>query len=137
MRVTLGIVLGLLWLGLVGCSGTTAEPSPTPPSSYFVFSREGGIAGFCDMIQVRPGEVLYESCAGAQRSAPLEPALEDELRELQARYAPFEARWEDNPGGADSLVQQLQLVGMGSAEADEAVKARLLAIATQLLADFP
>lgn len=130
---------GGLWLLvplLAACAlfGGTEQPepdpvAPTPPSGnlsptegptgddtdppLLEYRREGGIAGFCDRIEIRVPIAIWESCAGLQQEIALTPNQQARLLLFATRYRPFEEETADNPGGPDNLRQALIFNGGG------------------------
>ncbi|MBA3532502.1 MAG: hypothetical protein H0T73_11315 [Ardenticatenales bacterium] len=140
MKYAMGIVIGLLLLLLVACGGAGSQsmggPTPTVeelPEFIMVYSREGGIAGFCDTLTVSREEAVLEHCGGEVTSIPIEPAVQEELTKIVQQYSSFDNTSEDNPGGTDSMTQQLLFNGVGGETAGEQTIATLTQIATTLI----
>lgn len=110
------------------------------PSRGLVLSwrREGGLAGFCDDLQVYlSGKAFAGSCAGGQTAPTGERWLDAaELAQLYAwvdGLAPFERELQD-PAEADAMSQRLSFSGRGEAQAGEGDFQELLEFASGVYA---
>jgi hypothetical protein len=150
MRRLLPLVVILILFLLVGCArsapvpGSAGEATSTPlieptaavqelPETLLIFTREGGIAGFCDTLTVHADDASLEHCGGQSSLITLDEQTRAELEALARRYAPTVVGGEDNPGGPDSLKQVLDFRGIGSEEPTEEVLDALRAIASNLI----
>lgn len=151
MRHILSLSTILVLLLLVGCAqsatpGIAQEESPAPatestpvaaealPETLLVYTREGGIAGFCDTLTVGVEEATWESCRGDQTATiPLDEQTRTQLEEFARRYAPLNQSGEDNPGGPDSLQQGFDFRGIGVEEPTEEAITELNGIIANIL----
>jgi hypothetical protein len=102
--------------------------------------REGGIAGFCDDLEVySTGSVFASSCKGGQAQETDRSRLD--AGQLERLYGwidslrPFEIEQTD-PATADAMTIRLVFSGMGENEAGEAEKAAILDFAAGLYASL-
>ena len=81
--------------------------------------QEGGIAGFCDRIEVaRDGLIHYTAnCKGKDSTGKVPDSLFAQLQALATRLAPINNVSQDNPGGADNMKTTIVLTGSGTAQA--------------------
>jgi hypothetical protein len=100
---------------LVVPPSATPAPTPLPAEPSLTWRREGGIAGFCDVLTIDDKIALhYGRCGTGLRFAEL---TAEELRAYWvyvARYTSFEFTRQDNPGGPDNLTVRLSFVGRGA-----------------------
>ncbi len=96
----------------------SSQPTTRADALLLEYSREGGIAGFCDHIQVfADATVLYSAeCRGAEIKAVNNDRRMQELIDWAASVHTFEKRTEDNPNGPDNLVRELKFFGRGDSE---------------------
>ncbi len=104
-----------------------ASALPTPAPVVMQFHRQGGIAGLCDDVAVHAdGIIEYHTCGQAVHTAML---TQDEQKDLANRIdelGGFTYKQEDNPGGPDNLVRELQFGGQGSTTATDEQKQMML-----------
>ncbi|MGB0385570.1 MAG: hypothetical protein ACPGWR_12170 [Ardenticatenaceae bacterium] len=122
--------------------GGTTMPTTTPiantqPASQliYIYQREGGFAGFCDTLTVRPQEAYWKSCKGQSATVPLNPETTQQLQQLLTQYAPYQNSSEDNPGGSDSMTESIQFQGNGNEEMTSEVEKMLRIIGSELLGE--
>ena len=101
-------------------TGAETQP-PTGASSVVSFKITGGIAGFCDELDINQnGQYTLVSCS---QNDPIQGTLDEpDLVSLQAWFenlTGFHLLFEDNPDGADNMVSDLTFTGQGQTEADE------------------
>lgn len=169
-RLMTGVLTGLMMLALVACNlgvreemgdgpdgGTkTPDDRPTPTvegakgddleslGGGFVWRREGGIAGFCDVVTVAStGRATVASCATDPPQALGEVALtanqSAQLAEMVSRLASFDDERKD-PATADAMTIAIVFEGQGDAQPTDADIAAIDALATEVLrasADAP
>lgn len=102
----------------------------------YVYRREGGIAGFCDVVTVLAGTATVATC----RSDPPEILSEVTLSAAQSRQV---MTWleelqtfdhaESDPGTADSMTTTIIFAGEGDDEPDEDTLAAIEALALEIL----
>lgn len=106
----------------------TAQATPTPTLSPtrsptlpplaavgLVWSRQGGVAGLCDRLELdAQGVVRYAPCQESWRTGRLTPNELATYLDFLRRYAPFEALMQDNAGGVDNLAISLRFGGQGT-----------------------
>ena len=102
----------------------------------FTWEREGGIAGFCDHLEVYAyGEAYASSCKPAEGETSGPVLLNDsQLRQLYRwldQYAGFEHEQSD-PATADAMTTRLSFFGTGSMEVGEAERQSLQELAAEL-----
>jgi hypothetical protein len=150
MQRLLPLVAVLILFLVVGCTrnapvpGSVGEATSTPlieptaavqelPETLLIFTREGGIAGFCDTLTVHAAEASLEHCGGQSSLITLDEQTQAELEALARRYGPTVVGGEDNLGGPDSLKQVLDFRGIGSEEPTEEVLDTLRGIASDII----
>jgi len=142
---------GLLLLALLLNACTTPAPggvptnTPAPPSAtvppnpdapLFAIQQAGGIAGFCDRVELTAAGVLHytATCKSVDAQVQAPAGLLAQLQALAARLAPVSRSTEDNPGGPDNMKTTIVLNGTGAAQATEADVETLRQIGQALLA---
>ena len=112
-----------------------SQPTGSAPVAL-EWSREGGIAGFCDNLLISTdGQAVLSNC---QKESPVEVGrtqldadqlalLQDKLQKLK----PFDFEQSD-AATADAMTVKLKFNGNGSAEASDADKQALLDLASSL-----
>lgn len=109
----------------------------TPVHDRVVLSwgRSGGIAGFCDEINIHAsGLVVVNSCKAAVRSFQLSTAEQALLNGWLAKFAPLEYNHSDPNAVADGMSTALTLAGAGKNKPTEDQLNELLQFAAQLAA---
>lgn len=126
------LFVGLLLTALtVGCGpssekqpvkvGATASPIPAPV--VMRFHRQGGIAGLCDDVAIHAdGVIEYHTCNRPTQTATLTQGEREELAGWVGELSAFTFKQEDNPGGPDNLVRELQFAGKGTSSATDEQK---------------
>ena len=93
------------------------------------WSRQGGIAGFCDELQVTAsGDVTASSCAVSPKRRKLSPAEMKRLDQFRRMLASVTVST-SSPGdaaAADAMKQTITFTGKGRSQASEAQKRDLL-----------
>ena len=107
----------------------------------FVWRREGGIAGFCDVVTASvDGEATVGTCAtdppAIQNRPTLTAAQEDELSGMVARLTSFTEVQKD-PATADALTISIYFSGDGDAQPTDEDIAAIQALALEILASPP
>ena len=107
----------------------------------FVWRREGGIAGFCDVVTASvDGEATVGTCAtdppAIQNRPTLTAAQEDELSGMVARLTSFTEVQKD-PATADALTISIYSSGDGDAQPTDEDIAAIQALALEILASPP
>ena len=102
--------------------------------------REGGIAGFCDDLEIYlTGRIYASSCQGGQPQevgrSRLEAVQLERLFNWIDTLKSFELNQTD-PATADAMTIRLVFSGMGEVEAGEAEKAAVQEFAAQIYADL-
>lgn len=124
--------VGLLLAALtVGCGSPSemerVEVPATPGPVVMQFHRQGGIAGLCDDVTVRAdGIIEYRTCGQPVHTAVLTPSERQELAGWVEELRGFTFKQEDNPGGPDNLVRELEFSGHGSQPATDDRKRMML-----------
>lgn len=103
-----------------------------------VFRRDGGIAGFCDMLTVMTETVTLTSCNPnyPQGEMPLDPAIQARLLALQEQYTTFTASETDAPGAADAMTYSIEFYGQGTQAFTPDAQQELQMIGQNLLDNF-
>jgi len=146
------IALIAAMLALAGCQllpALSGRATPTPDggakgegglettAAGFTWRREGGIAGFCDVVTATVGDVATVATCRAEPPDPLgsvelTAAQAGRLDELVGRLAPFRHEQSD-PATADAMTITIQFAGSGDARpADEDIAA-IEALALEIL----
>jgi hypothetical protein len=104
----------------------------------FTWDREGGIAGFCDHLEVFASGEAYASTCNATAGDPQDQAQlnDSQLRALYGwldNYASFEHEQSD-PATADGMTTRIVFFGSGDIEASEAEILAIQELAAELLA---
>lgn len=104
---------------------TLARPTPSPV--VMQFHRQGGIAGLCDDVAVHSdGAIEYHTCGQPVHTATLTQAERQQLAGWVDELSQFAYKEEDNPGGPDNLVRELQFSGHGTTPATAEQKQAML-----------
>lgn len=119
---------------------TSEDGSRVQPASLgMVWKREGGIAGFCDILTVfRSGEVYANKCDGQAQGnmgtfASLLTSSEiQQFNEWMAEAGEGKLDASDPKGVADRMVVTLELFGSGTQELAEPQQQALFAFAQEL-----
>jgi hypothetical protein len=123
----------------------TGEPTATPAHTatadpeaiVFTWTREGGIAGFCDGLALTAGhQATIGTCEDPAPSIS-DPVFmpNDAIREFEAwrdQLASFEVEWADEDAVADGMTIRVTFVGRGSATADEDTRREIAEFAAVL-----
>lgn len=102
----------------------------------YIYRREGGIAGFCDVVTVLAGTATVATCA--QDPPPIVAELTLTLEQSQQvntwieALAPFEYEQKDN-AVSDSMVVVISFEGQGDGEETPEIIAAMEALALDLL----
>jgi hypothetical protein len=124
-----------LLLVTAGCGSSPEEASvkspagaqPTPAPVVMQFHRQGGLAGLCDDVSVHAdGIIEYHTCGQPIHTATLTRDEQKELAGWAGELSQFTFKQEDNPGGPDNLVRELQFTGQGATPATDAQKQMML-----------
>jgi hypothetical protein len=102
---------------------TATMAQPDPSAAMVNLNISGGIAGFCDSLQVKPsGEYTLQSCHAAAITGALAQADLDTLKKWGNTLAAFQATFQDNPKGPDNMTTDLTFNGVGNVQPDEQQK---------------
>jgi hypothetical protein len=118
-------------------SEPTAGPSATVDAGAVVlrWSREGGIAGFCDGLVLTAGHaVTLGTCEDTISPDDGDIAPDDlilEMERFRSDYASFDRVWEDD-AVADGMTVRLSFVGRGDTVADEKTQLAIAEFASRL-----
>lgn len=150
--VSAALIVALLTLAacqLLPALGGRATPTPDgakgedgleTTAAGFTWRREGGVAGFCDVVTVVVGKVATVATCLADPpdvlgSVELTVAQASQLDELVGRLAPFRHEQSD-PATADAMTITILFTGSGDAQpADEDIAA-IEALAVEILLAF-
>ena len=124
-------------------SPTPAEPATTVDADAVVLSwtREGGIAGFCDGLRLTAGHLVSRSrCDDPPMGQPAgDLAPSSFIREFEAwrtRFASFEVEWGDGDAVADGMTVRLSFLGRGSQIADDETQRAIADFAGRLFSEI-
>jgi len=132
------ILLGLTTIGLASCDRPPhGIGTPEPGAPLLILERTGGIAGFADKLVVGAHGEYYLSRRGRQdRIGQLSKAQRAQLNDWLQRFGPFTLRFEDNPGGPDSMLHELLWEGVGPIAPSETQQQAIFEWALSLLAEL-
>ncbi len=107
----------------------------------FSWRREGGIAGFCDIVTVTVGDVAVVSTCrpdppDALGHVTLSGEQMDQLSEMVARLDSFEYEKKD-PATADAMTITITFTGVGDEEAADADVEAINNLASEILRGDP
>jgi hypothetical protein len=147
-------VFGLLFLffslaiGTVACGGLlspdedggpegTGDDNNSGENLVYEYHREGGIAGFCDVVMVYAnGDATIASCATEPPQIIHTTRLSDEQLAMVQRWvenlAPFDTEQKDD-AVADAMTIQVEFHGEGDGEATAADVQAMQDLAVELL----
>lgn len=113
---------------------TNATGSRVVPATLaYTWTREGGIAGFCDAVLVyASGEVRVADCKAAGGEGTLSTAQLQQLHQWQATWAMVEFTQKDE-AVADAMTVMLTLEGQGAGQPTEDELKQLLEFGPSLL----
>ncbi len=133
-------LLSSLWPGMNrggGAKGEVVSASPTAaPVTGFEWRREGGIAGFCDVVTVRDDIAAVSSCRTEPAVIVSEtPLTAEQSRRLSVWVGSLRAfqRVQSDGAVADGMTITLTFVGLGDAEPNADAVAGIEALANELL----
>ena len=113
----------------------TATPEPGAP--VLILERTGGIAGFADKLVLGTRGEYYLSRRGQlDRIGQLSRTQRGQLDDWLRRFGPFTLRFEDNPGGPDSMLHELMWDGVGPITPSDTQQQAMFEWAINLLADL-
>ncbi len=135
------VVLIIFTLLMVALTSGCDRPGQSLPGDHqvplLIWEQQGGIAGFQDRLVLgRGGEYYLSRGGGSERIGSLPPERQTQLDAWRGHFAPFTLKLEDNPGGPDNLVRQLQWAGSGTVQADEGQQQEILDWAFRLFAEL-
>ena len=146
MKTKVMIIVGLLLLALSACAlgadegdkgdvlgGEGAEAT----GGSITWRREGGIAGFCDVVTISPpDEATVASCASdppeVREEIELTAAQTSRLEALIDRLASFDRETSD-PATADAMTITIVFLGRGEAQPSDADVAAVEELAAEVL----
>jgi hypothetical protein len=97
------------------------------------WSRNGGIAGFCDELRIHAsGLVVVTSCKAALRSFQLVPQEQKLLAGWLEKYAALEYEERDEDAVADGMSVKLTLAGTGTLKMGEDEQKQLLEFVSEI-----
>ncbi len=118
-------------------SPLSASTHPTPGPVIMQFRRQGGIAGLCDEVKVHSGGIIeYHTCGQPVNTATLTPEERQELAGWMKELSAFTFKQEDNPGGPDNLMRELEFAGQGSTPATDEQKQTMLSWIESIYAEL-
>lgn len=105
-----------------------------PGQALLSWSREGGIAGYCDTLTVSgDGSYTLESCKGKSQPGQLSESQAELLQFYAARLEAFEMGKRD-PAVADAMSTTLTFNGVGAAAASDSEQQAVAALASEIVA---
>jgi len=118
---------------LAQAAGPSIKTTPMYDRVVLSWSRNGGIAGFCDEIKIHAsGLVVVTSCKSALRSFQLTPEQKSLLIGWLAKFAPLDYSYSDPNAVADGMSTALNLAGTGDAKPNEEELNLLLQFASEI-----
>jgi len=148
--LALGLLLaGALLLGACfGADGDDPTPSATAPPSATVdpntavltWTREGGIAGFCDGLTLTAGHRAIVGSCGDPRPAGAAGLLlrSEQIHEFEGwrdEFASFSVEWADDEAVADGMTVRLAFEGRGTVAASDDERQTIARFASAVLVD--
>lgn len=113
-------------------SGGDGVPLPAADAVLISFKRTGGIAGFCDEMQVLAnGQVLAKTCKNNQAEYSLTVLQHARLADWTIRYASFNYQVTD-PAVADAMTVDLVFNGLGSEKPDQKIQDEIVKFAGEI-----
>ena len=104
-------------------AAAASQPQLDPAAVLITFSISGGLVGFCDSLTVKAGgDYTLQSCKTGASTGVLPQADLDALKGWVSNLASFQFKYEDNPGGPDSMTTELVFNGAGSTQPDDQQK---------------
>ncbi len=92
----------------------------------FTFARYGGIAGFCDELNVyTDGNVAIRDCKGREAHFDLSAEQLQQMYRWLDTFAPFEFRYADPPNVADGMTITWTFHGRGTQAVDAATQEQM------------
>jgi hypothetical protein len=139
------VIMAALLLGLAACAlgadegdkgGAVGEGVEAAGGGY-TWRREGGIAGFCDVVELSAdGSAVVSSCASDPPRAVDEVTLSEAQQSLVtdwvAQFAPFQHEQSD-AATADAMTIAIDFTGQGEDEPAENDLAAMSALAQEVL----
>ena len=118
---------------LAGSAGPSGEATPQAEPPVLSWSRDGGIAGFCDKLEISaPGSVTVTSCKQPERRFRLTAEQQAQLDNWLEKYGTVDYAFDNGPNVADGMSTTLHLAGRGSAQPGEEELNELLMFASAL-----
>ena len=114
-------------------AGPSIKTTPMYDRVVLTWSRNGGIAGFCDEIKIHAsGLVVVTSCKSALRSFQLTTIQQNLLTGWLSKFGPLDYSYSDPNAVADGMSTALTLVGTGNAKPNEEELRVLLQFASEI-----
>jgi hypothetical protein len=112
-------------------AGPSVKTTPMYDRIVLTWSRNGGIAGFCDEIKIHAsGLVVVTSCKTALRSFQLTTVQQNLLTGWLSKFGPLDYSYSDPNAVADGMSTALTLAGTGDAKPSEVELSTLLQFAS-------
>ncbi len=112
---------------------STSTPTGLPNGVVLQFIVQGGLAGFCEELKVTgTGNMTLASCRFPEVSARLTPDEYAQLEALVRPYRPYQGGHRAAPDVTDDMTLWVEVHGIGTEEAPEAVIQQALDFAQQL-----
>ena len=118
---------------LAQAAGPSVKTTPMYDRAVLTWSRNGGIAGFCDEIKIHAsGLVVVTSCKSALRSFQLTPKQQALLTGWLVKFGPLDYSYSDPKAVADGMSTALTRAGTGDAKPSEVELSTLLQFASDI-----
>lgn len=118
---------------LAQAAGPSVKTTPVHDRVVLTWSRNGGIAGFCDELRIHAsGLVVVTSCKAALRSFQLAPQEQKLLAGWLEKYAALEYEERDEDAVADGMSVKLTLAGTGTLKMGEDEQKQLLEFVSEI-----
>lgn len=118
---------------LAGSAGPSGEATPQAEPPVLSWSRDGGIAGFCDKLEISAaGSVTVTSCKQPERRFRLTAEQQTQLDTWLEKYGSVDYAFDNRPNVADGMSTTLHLAGRGSLQPTEEELNELLKFASAI-----
>lgn len=144
-RIVLLISLLFALVALTACAlgadegdkGDALDEGAESLGGGYIFRRQGGIAGFCDVVELSAeGGASVSSCASDPprlvAQVRLSTAQASLIADWVAHFGPF-TREQGDPATADAMTLSVEFDGQGDAQPDEGDVAAMMDLAQQVL----
>jgi hypothetical protein len=111
-----------------------------PNAAVLIWTREGGIAGFCDGLTLTAGHRAIVGSCGDPRPAGDAGLLlsSEQIHQFEGwrdEFASFSVEWADDEAVADGMTVRLAFEGRGAVEASDDDRQAIARFASAVLVD--